>query len=315
MQLDAQSQDQPGNASVNRSSHTFNQRSGNTPLRVLSEADWQFWRNNGYVIIRQAVSPEQVRRTVDFIWQFQEMNPDDQETWYHNPANEIRMTELRNSGMVEVYNHQCLWNNRQTPRIYESFTDIWGRDDLWVTIDRANLNPPVRPGNEFSGFIHWDVDTSIVPRPVNVQGVLALNNQTDLNMGGFQCIPELYRNFESWVTAQPDDRDPFRPHIDGFELTKVPLEAGDLLIWNSMLPHGIRPNYSNRPRLAQYISMVPAEPHNQELLNWRIQSWRDRVAPEGYPFPGDPRNWEQTRYGRAELSELGQKLLGLDPWE
>jgi len=24
------------------------------------------------------------------------------------------------------------------------------------------------------------------------------------------------------------------------------------------------------------------------------RSWRDRIAPEGYAFPGDPRGWEQT---------------------
>jgi hypothetical protein len=29
-------------------------------------------------------------------------------------------------------------------------------------------------------------------------------------------------------------------------------------------------------------------------------------------FPGDPRGWEQTKYGTAELSPLGRKLLGLD---
>jgi len=37
-------------------------------------------------------------------------------------------------------------------------------------------------------------------------------------------------------------------------------------------------------------------------------------APEGYVFPGDPRNWEQTKYKQAELSELGKKLLGLKNW-
>ncbi|MFN4977359.1 MAG: phytanoyl-CoA dioxygenase, partial [Bacteroidota bacterium] len=46
-----------------------------------------------------------------------------------------------------------------------------------------------------------------------------------------------------------------------------------------------------------------------------IDSWRDRIAPEGYAFPGDPRKWEQTKYGTAELSELGKKLLGLQSWD
>ena len=83
-----------------------------------------------------------------------------------------------------------------------------------------------------------------------------------------------------------------------------------------LLPHGIRPNHSgDQVRIAQYISMMPADEGNEPLRNWRIHSWRHRIAPQGYAFPGDPRNWEQTRYGRAELSELGERLLGVKRWE
>ena len=93
------------------------------------------------------------------------------------------------------------------------------------------------------------------------------------------------------------------------------MEAGDLLIFNSTLPHGIRPNHTtDKVRVAQYISMMPAEEDNEAMRQWRINSWRDRIAPEGYAFPGDPRNWEQTRYSTAELNDLGKKLLGLVQW-
>lgn len=61
--------------------------------------------------------------------------------------------------------------------------------------------------------------------------------------------------------------------------------------------------------------MMPAQKDNEALRRWRVGSWRERRAPEGYAFPGDPRGWEQTRYGRAELSERGEKLLGLRSWE
>ena len=93
------------------------------------------------------------------------------------------------------------------------------------------------------------------------------------------------------------------------------MNAGDLLIFNSLEPHGIRPNTTkDKVRLAQYISMMPAEEENEGLREWRISSWRERKAPEGYAFPGDPRRWEQTKYPMAELSALGKKLLGLERW-
>jgi len=153
-------------------------------------------------------------------------------------------------------------------------------------------------------------------QPQNVQGVLALADQTDENMGGFQCVPELMRTYDEWKHTQPANRDRFKPDVTGFHIEKIKMEAGDLLIFNSLQPHGIRPNRtSNKVRIAQYIAMMPAQEDDEELRQWRISSWRDRKAPEGYAFPGDPRRWEQTKYGTAELNELGRKLLGLDNWQ
>lgn len=312
----ANHKDIPGNPSTATSSKIrLNDRSNGQPLRVLSEEDWQFWIREGYVVIKQAVPREQALATADFLWEFEEKDPHNPETWYTAPRADMQMKELVGTGMVEVYNHQMLWNNRQMPRVYDAFVDIWGTEKLWVTIDRANLNFPIRPGHTYNAFIHWDYDPET--RPQNVQGVLALADQTDENMGGFQCIPELYRTYDTWKLTQPEDRNRFQPDTTGLEahIVKVKLEAGDLLIFNSTQPHGIRANRSeNKVRIAQYISMMPAEEDNEALRQWRINSWKNRVAPSGYAFPGDPRNWEQTRYQTAELSDLGKKLLGLEKW-
>lgn len=306
--------DIPGNPSVTKSSqHKLNDRSNGKSLRVLSEEDWQFWITNGYIVIKNAVPREQALATAQFLWEFEEKDPNNPATWYSAPRADMQMKELINTGMVEVYNHQHLWNNRMTQRVYDAFVDIWGTEKLWVTIDRANLNFPIRPGFEYKGFIHWDYDPET--KPVNVQGVLALADQKDEDMGGFQCVPELFRTYDAWKTTQPANRDHFKPDIMGFELVKVKMGAGDLLIFNSLQPHGIRPNNSkNKVRIAQYISMMPAEEENEALKNWRVDSWKNRIAPEGYAFPGDPRKWEQTRYGTAQLNALGKKLLGLEKW-
>jgi ectoine hydroxylase-related dioxygenase (phytanoyl-CoA dioxygenase family) len=305
---------QPGNASIGyyRKS-TFNQRRPDNPLRVLSEADWEQWQEKGYVIVPNAVPKEHIDRLVDLIWAFEEKDPNDRHTWYRPPRREIQMKELKGSGMVEMYNHQYMWDNRQHPRVYDAFVDIWGTEKLWVSIDRCNLNLPLRPQDEFKGFIHWDIDTSDPDRLNNVQGVLSLTDST-AETGGFQCVPELFRTFEEWVKTQPEDRDPFMPDLSGMEIEQVETKAGDLLIWNSMLAHGIRPNRSDRPRIAQYIAMTPSPEDDEQLRQWRIRSWRERLPPEGYAFPGDPRSWEQKNAETAKLTELGEKLLGLKKW-
>lgn len=308
--------DIPGNPSTAKSSSVkLRQKADAESLRTLSLDQWNFWQYNGYVVIKNAIPREQAETTEAFLWEFEEKDPENKNSWYTAPRAEMEMKELAGTGMVEVYNHQCLWNNRQTQSVYDAFVDIWGSEKLWVTIDRANLNFPIRPGFEYKGFIHWDYDPET--KPQNVQGVLALSDQTDENMGGFQCIPWLFRNYNSWKLTQPSDRDRFKPDISGLEdkLVKVSLNAGDLLIFNSSLPHGIRPNNSkDKVRIAQYVSMMPAQEEDEALRQWRIRSWKDRIAPEGYAFPGDPRNWEQTKYQTAKLSLLGEKLLGLKNW-
>jgi len=276
--------DIPGNPSTAKSSK-FQLRKTAMPdtLRVLTMEQWKFWQHNGYVVVKNAVPREQATATADFLWEFEEKQMDNPDTWYTAPRAEMQMKELAGTGMVEVYNNQYLWNNRQMQRVYDAFVDIWGTEKLWVTIDRAN----------------------------------ALNDQMDENMGGFQCIPWLYRNYDTWKLTQPKDRNRFQPDITGMEdkLIKVGLEAGDLLIFNSSTPHGIRPNHSkDKVRIAQYLSMMPTQEDNKTLTDWRVNSWRNRIAPEGYAFPGDPRNWEQTKYETATLNELGEKLLGLKKW-
>ncbi|MCL6258225.1 phytanoyl-CoA dioxygenase family protein [Aquiflexum sp. TKW24L] len=305
--------DPKSNYSVSKTATTkLNDRSKGKPLEVMSESDWDFWMYNGYVIIKNAVPKSQARKLADFLWEYEGKDPKNPETWYRKTNPDMEMKELVNTGMVEVYHHQYLWDNRQTPKVHQAFSDIWGTEKLWVTIDRANLNFPIRPGFEYKGFIHWDYDPET--KPQNVQGVLALADQTDEAMGGFQCIPELYRTYDTWKLTQSTDRNYFQPDTTGFELTKVKLEAGDLLIFNSLLPHGIRANRSKgKVRIAQYLSMMPVEPENESLRQWRINSWQSREALKGYAFPGDPLQREKQQ-PVAELTDLGKRLLGLEDW-
>jgi len=304
MQAAQKKQAMPGDPSMRtKNNPKLSTRANGEPLRVLSEDDWRFWTENGYVVIKNAIPKEQAAESAAFIWEFEGKDPNDRATWYRTADTHHKMRELNNAGMVEVYNNQILWNNRQCEKIHRTFADIWGTEKLWVSIDRANLNFPVRPGHEHKGFIHWDYDPETNPQ--YVQGVLALTDQTDENMGGFQCIPELYRAYDSWKLSQPKDRNRFQPDTTGFTPTKVKMEAGDL---------GIRPNHSDKVRVAQYITMIPADEENEELRQWRINAWHDRLAPDDDAYPGDPLRRERN-YPIAELSELGKKLLGLQKWD
>ena len=286
-------------------------------MSVLSQRDWDFWHENGYVVIHNAVPQENLDAIVGTVWEFLDMDPRDPEDWYKykpytrgNPCSMIAA-----SGMVEIYQHQALWNNRQYPRVHRAFSEIWGTEKLWVSLDRANMKPPSRPDKpdwQNEGMIHWDTDTSVPNVPFGVQGVLYLTD-TSADQGGFQCVPGFHNLFEDWVETQPADRDPRRPNLDGLEVKSIPGKAGDLLIWHRLLAHGNGHNRSDRPRLAQYIAMSPAEGRSEAERQERVQAWRAcRPTPR---WPGDPRDWEHKTQKPAKLTALGEKLLGLTAWD
>ena len=283
-------------------------------LRVLSQEDWDHWITKGFVVVKKAVNREACQQLENALWEFDEKDPNDPSTWYAPQRRPHVRVELNNVGMTEIYHHQRMWDNRQSQRVYDAFVDIWDQEELWVAIDRANINPPKKVKANPDGFVHWDVDTTARPLPIGVQGILSVKEQ-DIETGGFQAVPYLFEFFEDWVKTQPSDRNPLLPDMTGLSRENITLEAGDLLIFNSLLPHGVRPNHSEgRVRMAQYLSMFPAELENETERAERIRLWQNIEAPNRPDFPGDPRSWEKQHYGPADLTQLGRKLLGLDLW-
>ena len=285
---------------------------------VLDDGDRRFFDENGYVVAREVVPRENCEALVRLIWEFLGMRPDEPDDWYRPPH--------KPDGMVELYQHQALWDNRQAPRVHRAFADLWGTERLWVSIDRVNMKPPRHPAHpdwdrRGFGFIHWDFDTrNLDTAPFQLQGVLALEDTTE-DMGGFQCIPGFHKDLEKWIAAQPPDRNPQVPDLDrlppGMRVTPIPARAGDLIIWNSRLAHGNGQNQSDRPRFAQYIAMRPAPEGAQAEAERRerIRTWENCLPPDEGWATGDGRGWEQRHSGRADLTALGRRLLGLDPWE
>jgi Phytanoyl-CoA dioxygenase (PhyH) len=298
------------------------------PLRVLSEADYEFWQTYGYFVVKEAIPAAAAKRLMDFVLDFQGIDPGRPDTWYRE--REFRSDldrELYIYGFVEAYHHQFLWDSRQTQRVYDAFVDVWDCEELWVSLDRLNLNPPNIKNRDRSliapaerGFdinLHWDVDTTLSVPPQRVQGIIALND-TEPACGGFQCAPALFRDFDRWKLTQPADRDPFRPRIDRaeFPVIRPEVKAGDLLIWNGMVAHGVAPNTSeNGLRAVQYLAMMPALESHHELRRSRIDSWRRLATPDWHAtLVGDADMPESLRYSTATLNELGERLLGLTSW-
>lgn len=206
------------------------------------------WERNGYVVVPDAVAPESRDTAAAAILSFVGAREDDPDSWYG--------TEHRSGIMVPLWQAPGFAENRRSARIHKAFAQLWGTADLWVTADRGGFNPPVRPGALFHGpDLHWD--TSLVsPVPFSAQGILYLTD-TPAEQGAFTCVPGFHLRLEEWLASLPAGADPRREDLHALGSVPIPGRAGDLVIWHDALPHGSRPNLGARPRVVQYVSMVP----------------------------------------------------------
>ena len=62
--------------------------------------------------------------------------------------------------------------------------------------------------------------------------------------------------------------------------------------------------------MAQYITMSPAPNDGRDTNENRVKGWRERLTGLGK----EAREKEHFQGETAELTPLGKKLLGLEPW-
>lgn len=258
--------------------------------------------NEGFVVIRQAVSRQRCHAVLDAIAEQLGISVEDPTSW------DRVSTEL---DQVPLWGHQSQWDIRQDPSIHRIWSMLWGTEKLWVDRNSARFTPPWRPGRADNLPLHWDVD----PRDRAAYwypGILALTD-TGLGGGGFRCAPALMHNKERWPTSWPTSRWGIEYRagpVPDDEVVDVPLVAGDLLIFDSHLPHGTSRNTTTRPRVVFYLQLFPEgtpEEANANIADheagvaspwWRWKPGHDRIE------PGPP----------ATLTPLGRRLIGKEPW-
>ncbi|HXW80619.1 MAG TPA: phytanoyl-CoA dioxygenase family protein, partial [Acidimicrobiales bacterium] len=220
----------------------------------------------GYLVVQTGLPSGLLDAVAADIWRHVGASPGDAATWYQPDVVNPR------AGMVEMYHYQSMWEVRQHPALHEVFAAVYGTPELWVSIDRVAFKPPVtndHPEFDSSGFIHWDTDINRFPDiPFHVQGVLALVD-CEADMGGFQCVPGVYRDLPAFVARYPERPVPTRPDYSGYEVRRVPLRAGEIAIWSNTMLHGNGRNTSDRVRLAQYVTMAPPPGDLEQRLSSR----------------------------------------------
>ena len=214
----------------------------------LTAEELAFWDEHGYVVVHDAVAAEDRDAAAAAIYNFLDADPGHPETWYGN--------KFGVSIWVPLLRHPACLANRKAPRLVKAFAQLWGREDLWPTIDQGGFNPPEHEGWKFPGpHVHWDSSLA-PPHCFGVQGILYLTD-TPADQGAFSCIPGFQRTLDPWLKELPPSEDPRQAILRHPGLKPIAGKAGDLVIWHESLPHGASPNHGTKPRVVQYITLRP----------------------------------------------------------
>lgn len=223
---------------------------------VLTQEDLDFWKTNGYIVVRNVVSEAQCTAAREAIWKYLDATPDNPDSWY-------RPHPGKKGLMVSFFQNTALNTNRSAQRIKMAYKQLYGDTPIYLHVDKVSFNPPQKHDYKFAGSpLHWDVSLKL-PIPYVLQGLLYLTD-TEPEDGAFHCVPGFHKQIDKWITGLPAGSNPRQIAIS--ELKSIPVigNAGDLVIWHQALPHCATPNKSKLPRMVQYITYLPVVSNTAE---------------------------------------------------
>lgn len=216
---------------------------------VLSAAEMEFWNDNGYVIVRNAISRQDCEETIAFMCEQMGIDLNDPLSWYGSHA-------YREGIMVPLFQHPLIERNRRSPRIRKAYEQLWNRRDIMVNTDKLGFNPPETKGWKFpASRLHWDVSL-VQPIPFGTQGILYLTD-TSATQGALTVVPGFQHRISDWLNGLPAGNDPRKEDLYQLGAVPVAAAAGDLIIWHHALPHAASANRAATPRFVQYLNYAP----------------------------------------------------------
>lgn len=236
---------------VSKKQKARNTESEDFTANILSDEDLRFWNENGYVVVKNAISKKDCEDTQQAIWDYLKMDPNKKETWYERHEDQKGL-------MLNFSDHETLNKNRFSPRIKKAYEQLYNTTNIYKTIDKVSFNPPETNDFSFLGsLLHWDTSLK-QPIKFGLQGLLYLTD-CDRNDGAFHCVPGFHNKINHWLDNLLPDENPREKAVKTLQPKAIIGDAGDFIIWNNTLPHCATPNKGESPRMVQYLTYLPNE--------------------------------------------------------
>jgi hypothetical protein len=214
----------------------------------------------------------------------------------------------------EVGQQTFMWNTRCRKEVQEPFKKLYGTEDLVTSFTGL--------GYFAKGVVkkaHFWMHTDQAPKFQEFRCIQSAVSLTSNKLNTFMCIPGSHlfhkKYFESksvkdlgknWqVLESPEDYE--RHTGQKYNEVVVPLEAGDMIMWDSRLFHQNRQGHDEE-RLVQYISFMPKRGRNPTQYAKRMKYFKTRRTTSHWSYPVHV-NTLQTRHFGNPLKVINYDKL------
>lgn len=226
---------------------------------MLSDVQKQFYAENGYLMIENAVTPDQLARLQDITYRMIDASravttsDDVYDLDDGHSADQPRLTRIKIPHKQNPY----FWHVLRHSAITEVLRDLLGPD---TTILTSKLNTKAPGGG---AAVEWHQDWAFYPHTNDdlLAFGLMLEDVDEAN-GPLQVIPGSHRgpllshhmNGVFCGAVDPDDAD-----FDREKIVTLTGKAGSMTVHHVRLLHGSAPNVSDRARLILFYEIAKAD--------------------------------------------------------
>lgn len=255
---------------------------------------------DGYAVIKGAVPRERGLAYSDTFYSYLEGFGLGYDRNDPSTVQRANLPVVNEKGMILSYgvtHEKWVWDIRSEPGVIEPFTKVYDDEDLIVSFDVVNVGFANRgdlPAN--NPWPHQDQDPA-KPGFRCLQGLVNLNpcgpNDGGLIVckGGHILSEQFHREMADepripawtpeWYGFTNRGMQWLKDH--GLEWVKVCAEPGDLIVWDSRVPHYNVPSQTKQDRFAVYTCFMPVADATQEDLIRKRDAFEKRLGTTHWP--------------------------------
>ena len=223
-------------------------------LDAINDAEVQLFHERGYLVIRNAFTPDEVQSGLDGLVDLVAgKNPDFKGLMFENAVKD-RVKELSGDEKMDSI-RKLMWfveyDERlkalaEHPKLLSVLRRIIGSNDLTMFQDMGLIKPP-RIGREKP----WHQDLAYFNLPINttVVGAWIAFDEADVENGCMMVLPGSHKEGPT-VHFRRRDWQICDTHVAQDAAVAVPMRPGDCLLFHGLIHHGTPANRTDRRRRA-----------------------------------------------------------------